>query len=302
MTLPLDRLTHAVVHANCSDGLASAIVLKLALPHLKVSYVNYNTPELAALEPEPGMIFCDFCPTAERSQSFLDVGALVLDHHRTARETVKLFQRAGLGVFGDEARDPGVSGAVLAYQHVYQPLCGSGPEALRDFVTKVGIRDTWYKESPLWAEAQKQHLLFSFFTKDEWIPPGGLPSYPPHLPNLPLEDVLENHLKAKVQSQIKKSITICVGRYSFCIMPSLSTSDVAESLGDTVDALFGFGYDQEELRVSCRSHTSFDVAALAKSLGGGGHTQASGFSVPQSEGSPYKVLTDILTKWVETNP
>lgn len=299
MRLPLDKLTHAVVHANCSDGLGSAIVLKLALPHLKVTYVNYHTPELEALVPEPGMVFCDFCPPAERAQSFLDVGTVVLDHHKTARETVKLFQKAGLGVFGDERHDPGVSGAVLAYQHVYREILGEGPPELQDFVTKVGVRDTWLKSSPLWAEAQKQHLLFSFFDKDEWMPEGSIPSYPPHLPEKPLVDVLQDHLRSKIKSQLRKSTSFKLGDRTFCIMPSLSTSDVAEELGPSVTALFGFGYDQEELRVSCRSHSDFDVAALAKSLGGGGHTQAAGFSLPKSDKSPHTLLREIITKWVD---
>jgi oligoribonuclease NrnB/cAMP/cGMP phosphodiesterase (DHH superfamily) len=297
-SLPLDGLQHAVVHANCTDGLASAIVLKLALPHLKVTHVNYHTPELECLMPEPGMIFCDFCPPESRAQDFFDQGAVVLDHHRTVKNIVQKFQAAGLGAFGDESRDPGVSGAVLAYRHVYRPLLGEGPQDLQDFVTKVGVRDTWRRDSPFWAEAQKQHLLFSFFTKDEWMPPGETPRYPPNLPNKSLGDVLQDHLEAKIQSQAKKSIQIKVGRYTFCLMPSLSTSDVVEYLGPSVDALFGFAYDREEIRVSCRSHSGFDVGALAKSLGGGGHTQASGFSIPKSEVSPYKALTDILTKWV----
>lgn len=126
--LPIDKLQAiktVVSHENCADGLASAMIIKDVLPDAKVLFFQYGSPDLAALPAEAGMIFCDFSPPANRAQEFVDAGAIVLDHHKTAKDVVALF--GALGVYADEKADPGVSGAVLAYREVWLPLIAKKP-------------------------------------------------------------------------------------------------------------------------------------------------------------------------------
>src|ERR1700679_2840748 len=107
-----------IIHGGgCTDGIASAMILRSVLPDAEIKFVQYMTPEQVNLEPKEGMLFCDITPVADRVKDFVAVEALVLDHHKTARAVVEAF--GSLGAFGDEKADPGVCGAVLAYPHVW---------------------------------------------------------------------------------------------------------------------------------------------------------------------------------------
>lgn len=47
-----------------------------------------------------------------------------------------------------------------------------------------------------------------------------------------------------------------------------------------------------EMRISMRSRPEVDVAAIATALGGGGHRQAAGFTIP----GPYQAAKDVITE------
>ena len=115
MPIPLEVLKAVktiVAHEKCPDGIAAALILKDVLPEARVIFCQYSTPEHETLAAEPGMLFADFSPPKARVQEFVDKGAVVLDHHKTAKDIVAAF--GDNGVFGDEIAEPGVSGAVLA--------------------------------------------------------------------------------------------------------------------------------------------------------------------------------------------
>ncbi|HZL96812.1 MAG TPA: hypothetical protein VFB99_24365 [Vicinamibacterales bacterium] len=58
----LRQVTRIVTHADCADGIASAMLLHDALPEATVEFVQYNTPEWRDLAATPGMLFCDMIP------------------------------------------------------------------------------------------------------------------------------------------------------------------------------------------------------------------------------------------------
>src|SRR5882724_8183379 len=63
--IPLEKLkgvTHIITHADCPDGVASAMVLRQVLPTAEVRAIQYETHEHKKLEAKPGMLFCDFSP------------------------------------------------------------------------------------------------------------------------------------------------------------------------------------------------------------------------------------------------
>jgi len=202
----LHSVKTVVVHANCSDGLASAILIHDVLPKAEVQFIQYNTEPHKALTPQPGFLFCDFSPFAETEeiegengvakraltesgksqiQAWVEAGALVLDHHATVKDLglIQPFLDAGQGAFGDEKADPGVCGAVLAFRHVWLPLKtlkakkGLGLEedlkacALQaeNFATLAGIRDTWQKDSVRWREACTQGEMLRFYPPENWL-------------------------------------------------------------------------------------------------------------------------------------
>jgi len=319
--IPIEKLQavkRIIVHGPfCADGRASAMILKQALPYASVEFMNYGDPRHEQMEPEPGLLFCDFSPwlpkpkkpdamtdedrgilaKAEvRLQAFVDAGTIVLDHHGTAKHIVERFGE--LGVFAGEDSEPGVAGAVLAFREVWEPVCRQELGAavfeayrpiVRGFAEVAGIRDTWQNKHERFQQGCEQREALLFWDEDELL----------ELPPPSWEEKLEiggilwnNHLRG-----IKKFLDRGV-RYTseigtrVLIAPGLSpTSDAAEMLDsyppeEQVDLLVGFGYlvddkddgQQISLCFSMRSHTGYRCDLFAKSQQGGGHKAAAGFT------------------------
>lgn len=216
--IPLDllhRVSNIWTHGNCADGLASAMILKDAFwmlglrPHIR--FVRHNTVEHSKLgmgPPDEGLglgLICDFAPwvpeepgeAAERTGD-LSVFAdryIVLDHHKGAKETVKLYTTH---VFADEDLDPGVSGAVLAYEQVWLPAVEQyraglmlsdraispnrdarientfrRQDAVETFARSIGARDTWHMANGYLYE-QGQHATAMLLSKpvEYWLEDG----------------------------------------------------------------------------------------------------------------------------------
>lgn len=286
----LHKVKTLICHKDCADGMASAMILRSALPDAEVVFMQYNTPEFSALKAAEGQLWCDFSPPADRYMEFVEAGAIVLDHHKSAKTIVAAFGEDG--VFADEKEDPGVSGALLAYRHVWEPLSetwnwshGSRPK--REYVRIIerlavlaGIRDTWQRQSPDWTQACAQAEALRFWPAEEWIEEDvwGWEKMIAIGPTL-----LARHA-AKVEKVVKSGyrFTSHGGKRVIVFQGVSATSDAAEKLKDEVDLVVGFLYlnDSEGLQVtySMRSQTGFDCAKMAKEHGGGGHTGAAGFS------------------------
>lgn len=312
MSLPLGNVRSIVTHDSCPDGTASALILKDALD-VPVRFIQYGSEDHKNLTPEPGMLFCDITPTADRAKEFVEAGAIVLDHHKTARAVVEQFGENG--VFADEASEPGVCGAVLAFRHVWHPLLGQDFEAhsrfsfVKAFATLAGVRDTWQKQNPLWEEACTQAGVLHFIPNEHWLKLG-LRSLATNwgrdyewLGKL-LRDKQDSDT-ARLASKSRLFTTQAGTRVA--VIPSKNTSDVAEMLGGKVDLLVGFGYTFEEgaeapiLILSTRSHSTFNCASFCRAFGGGGHTRAAGcsFSVTSEMLNPYTFVESLIKKWEE---
>lgn len=294
--LPLEVLTklrHLVTHENCPDGVASAMIIKDAIPEIKVTFVNYNTKELAELEPEAGMVFCDFAPPRDRVQDFVDAGVVCLDHHRASKDIVSAF--GPLGVFADEDDNPGVSGAVLAYEQVWKPLVLSrgnndalSSDVVREFAVVAGIRDTFQKKDSRWRQACEQAETLMFYPEDLLL---GLPSQQWPLlvekshPDVKIGTLLfDRRLKgAKRAADNGYRFVTRAGTRAVVFDNVRASSDAADYLGAKADIVVGFSTRATDgkptVTFSTRSHTDFDCAKFCKQMGGGGHTRAAGFTV-----------------------
>lgn len=282
----LDRVQTIVSHADCPDGIASALVLHDALPAAEICFLEHGTPEYAGFPARPGTLFCDIAPPRERVAEFVAAETLVLDHHRGARDVVDAF--GARGVFADEGAEPGVSGALLAYRHVWAPLKGND-EAVCRFATVTGVRDTWQKKHPDWNEACAQAAALLFFGYE------GLSG-----PRLSGEQLAVG--RRLVSNREATAIETAEKKLHF-LGPDLAVyndrdrllSDVAEaalSRHRELQIVCGFHYkttsDGRMLLVAAlRSRRGgIDVAALARRHGGGGHASAAGFSLPVGDHSP----------------
>jgi len=300
---------------NCPDGVSSAMIVAHAYsaypdaPTIRV--VDHGSPDKENLEPSPGMLFVDFSPPESRAQRFIDAGTIVLDHHKKG-SSVQAFVAAGLGVFGDEDKDPGVCGAVLAYEHVWKPLRADqglnqgvldfDALVVQEFARLSGIRDTWQTRSPDWLKACKMAEALRFWPLDTLL------KVAPYVwrNHVELGELLwEKKTKtvAKVSERAYRWTSPKGTRVAFFQGVKLS-SDVAEELDREVDLVIGYDiiYEEGALKMifSTRSHTNFDCATLALSFGGGGHTKAAGFNVvlsPESSPNPYKLMQDTLTAY-----
>ena len=321
------------VHDHCSDGLMSALILKDAYSanglNPEIRFLQYLTEETKTLEPGPGMLFCDFSPhirtvkdssgafqvdEVDRSllQSWVDSGTIVLDHHKSAKAIVQAFGENG--VYGDEEKQPGVSGAPLAFLEVWCPLRGvqdyeiqhtlsnglfePGPTLLNDATVAfhlarlVGIRDTWQNKNPLWRNAQILHEVLNFYPDMDWLGKDQLFDYHNRgfwAERFKMGDLLLTKHEKGIKKCIEKAwrFTTVKGTRVVIFEGVRSASDAAEAIDTDADLVIAFNYEVETFKdgtrskkiiFTTRSHTTFNCMDFAKENGGGGHTKAAGFS------------------------
>lgn len=311
----LTQVKTIITHKDCPDGVASAVLLHDALPNAAIRFVQHGTPEMETLKAEPGMLFCDITPPKERVQEFIAAGALVLDHHKGAEAIVRAF--GDRGVFADEKTEPGVSGALLAYQEVWLPLADPDETTIaEEFAKLAGVRDTWQTQSTDWREACALSAALTFYSPESWLDvkdpfnPGSS-----WLLDRTMVGTLLLEKKARdVAKAIERAFYFYAGANGggFDARPgwrvlvfegTTLSSDVAETVGSRYDLVVGFGFTAEggkqKLILSTRSHAAFDCAAFCKAHGGNGHTKAAGCSIELVMGGyqPYTTIERLVRGW-----
>lgn len=271
-----------VTHADCPDGTASAMIA-VAHGFEDVFFARYGSP----LPPPSDAVFVDFSPTADAARAWLEAGAIVLDHHKSARSVVEMFAEVDRGAFADEAEDVGVSGAVLA------DLAFSDQGLVSRFATLAGIRDTWQKEDPKWRAACAQAAGLMFFPWDALREVARL--HPRELgafdPGGGIGELLCAQ-RARAVAKAYASGVHCAMNAGLILLVN-DTAGLASDIGEYARerdspadfiACYSVNFDAAEnvrtIRYSLRSiRDGFDVSAIAKRYGGGGHTAAAGFEV-----------------------
>jgi len=315
------EIKRIVVHKDCPDGIASAMILKNALHEeraygAEIEFVQYSTPEHRDMVAEPGMLFCDFAPHHTRTQDFLDAGSIVLDHHKSQKEVVMQFVESGRGAFADEDERPGVSGALLAYECVWDPLNPSPGErmappnraAVHKLARLAGIRDTWQTQAPEWKAACEQAEAMRFWGPERLL------TVPPQGWGVKLKAVGERALERRLELA-----SMCLSdAYRFTTPKGArvvlfqgvhAVSDAAEEIDKDADVVVGFLLHmldgEPDLIYSLRSHTDFDCAAFARAMspGGGGHSRAAGFGleIGLHAANPFGLFRDLLIEYEEKN-
>ena len=249
------------------------------------------------------MLFCDitppcpFEPVLAHAREWIDAGTIVLDHHKGAKPWVSLFCDAGLGLFADEVDDPGVSGALLAFEvwtifWMERRLCPPTPHEprIRDHATLAGIRDTWQNKHERWEEACWQKEALMLLSHEELL------AHEPFLDNTDLltgKRLWRRHVaRVKYATEGAMFFSPSSARVKYAVMNESGpvTSDAADVLfAEHPDLDFIGGWTERTSngaehrpvtirRWSLRSRSEFDVSKLARAAGGNGHTKAAGFS------------------------
>jgi hypothetical protein len=265
---------------DCPDGYGSAWAAWKSLGDGAV-YLPVQYGEPIPETPPGGVVYVvDFSydrgtliALAQRSNR-----VVVIDHHKTARESLYGLSFTGLTVMFDMDR----SGAVLTWEHFHpgEPV----PLLLR----YVQDRDLWRWELDRSREFSAALAIDERdFGRWDWL--AGYVEIPSGFCDFADKGaLLLKQQAAHVESLCSKAGTLAVGGHAVPAVNSpLFQSEVGERLClDHPGSPFAAAYflkPDGSVVVSLRSRNGFDVSTVAKSYGGGGHAAAAGFVIPTSD-------------------
>jgi hypothetical protein len=266
--------TFVLYHASCADGFGAAYAAWRSLGDAATYQpVQYGQP-LPDLPDGATVFILDFSYSRDVLSALARrTNLLVLDHHKTAEAEL-----AGLAC----ARfDLNRSGAVLAWEHFHpgEPV----PLLLR----YVQDRDLWRWELP---ESRAFSAALALEPRDfiRWDELAFGPSDGDGF--LARGKAVLTYQSQLVASLCDKAFPADVGGHR---VPAVNSPSLQSEIGEELchrhpDAPFAavFFLKDESTEVwSLRSRNGFDVSAVARPLGGGGHPAAAGFTV-QRERSP----------------
>lgn len=267
-----------IYHGNCDDGFAAAWAVRKALGDGVEFYAGayqQAPPDVTGRD----VIMVDFSykrPVLEQMQKSAK-SILILDHHKTAAEDLADIARhplesavcIGIDCATDVVFDMERSGAGIAWDHFHP---GKPRPA---FINYVEDRDLWRKSLP-------DGDAFTF----------ALRSYPQDflIWDKLAEDVdglirqgaaIHRFYRCQVEDQKKNSQPAKINGVP-CRVVNTPYTFASEVAGEIIEAPAEFGacyfqFASGEWGYSLRSRGDFDVSAIAKTFGGGGHKNAAGF-------------------------
>lgn len=260
-----------VYHGNCLDGFGSVWAARKFFGDSAnyVSYVHGHTlPELATGDHA---YFVDLCPKRRELIDLLNKGVRVtiLDHHKTAAEDLEGLTHENLNVIFDMSR----SGAAITFNYFFPN------EDLPRLLKWVQDRDIWAWKEPGTLQATETLMAFPL-EFDRW---NQFNEDPQSL--LPMGDVLVSLRDKRVAEIVERAYEMSIAGHRAIVVNSDSyLSDVCNKLAaDHPDYDFAAAWylkSDGQKKWSLRSIGNFDVSAVAKIYGGGGHKNAAGFVAP----------------------
>jgi len=260
-------------HAECSDGFGAAWALWKKFPSARFIPVKHGNSPPAGIAGRH-VVIVDFSYPRETLEAMAreTAGLQVLDHHITAEKAL-----AGLPfAYFDQKK----SGAVLAWEWAHT-------EPAPWLLQYIQDKDLWDWALPASREinAALASYPYNFHVWDE-------------LRQVTLE--AEGRAILRYENELVGKIAVEAVLVSFHneTVPAVQSAVLTSQLGERLSAGYPFcviWHDRDGRRYySLRSREDgADVAAIATSYGGGGHTHAAGFSVPLGPDSPSPV--DSLT-------
>jgi len=261
-------------HAECSDGFGAAWALWKKFPSARFIPVKHGNSPPAAIAGRH-VVIVDFSYPRETLEAMAreTAGLQVLDHHITAEKALTGLPFA----YFDQKK----SGAVLAWEWAHT-------EPAPWLLQYIQDKDLWDWALPASREinAALASYPYNFHVWDE-------------LRQVTLE--AEGRAILRYENELVGKIAVEAVLVSFHneTVPAVQSAVLTSQLGERLSAGYPFcviWHDRDGRRYySLRSREDgADVAAIATSYGGGGHTHAAGFSVPLGPDSPSPV--DPLTQ------
>ena len=267
-------------HAGCPDGLGAAWAVRQAWGE-SAEYTPRGHDDTIDVESFDGamLAYVDIAPSNDELIALADIAAqvVVLDHHLSSRERIEadLAVANALEGRGHEVRfDLDHSGAVLAWQYF------GGDEPVPDLLRYVEDQDLWTWKLPRSQEVNA--AIGSYALRfDVWD----------DLIRRPIEELaregesLVRANRTEVDRALNSSTTVVIGTRP---VEAVNASTNRSSIGHELARRARFGQPWgcvyrlvgDRLFATLYSIGDFDVSEIAAQFGGGGHRNASGFSVP----------------------
>lgn len=306
-----------IYHANCTDGFGAAFAAWLKLgneaEYLSMEHGKVKTPtdfdmkvSLAAKDNDVYILDFSF-PREVMDALFKHAKRVVwLDHHKTAFEMWCGAYHCGMthdNRVGNLhiALDDNKSGALLAWEYFHP-----GTEVPM-LIQHIDDRDRWQfkldgsKElhaalnnyKPWSFEQWRGIFLCGLFEKETWRVPEEF-----YMEGTAILRAHNQNVQAALKQTVGCKITIHTEQYG-CTReiglaanaPAFLASDLGHELANH-SGTFGLVWSMAgdgQIHCSLRSNGDYDVSAIAKAFGGGGHRNAAGFSTD----------IDTLVSWLK---
>jgi oligoribonuclease NrnB/cAMP/cGMP phosphodiesterase (DHH superfamily) len=258
-------------HADCDDGFGAAYAAWLSLGDGAEYQPVYYGDQIAVERLTGRQVFIldfSFPPDVLRTMAQYSANIVLLDHHKSAAaQWADVEPIANVALQFDMDR----SGAQLAWDYFHS---GSVRPPLIDH---IGDRDLW-----------------RFALKDTKAFCAGLSLIPMSFASWqdaathPEDLIAKGHtvlevLQRQIDSALRKDlrpVTLC-GHQGLATNAISNTSEIGQAIAKRSGTFsLTFFIKGDEAICSLRSIAPFDVSVIATHYGGGGHAQASGFTVP----------------------
>lgn len=267
-----------IYHGNCADGFGSAWVVRKALGDVDFFPGVYMTPPPDVAGREVVMVDFSYKRPVLLDMAKSAESILVIDHHKTAAEDLASLPVPNI----DAVFDMEHSGAILTWQHYFPDQ--KPPQLLEH----IEDRDLWRFNMSGTREIQANVFSYPYDFKvwDE-------------LMELPVEHLLAEGraIERKHFKDVNELLGVVtrrmnIGGYNVPIanLPYIHVSDAAHKLC-TGEPFAGCYWDTPKGRVFGLRSTDagVDVSEIAKQYGGGGHRNASGFTIGYDKAAAFEV-------------
>ena len=295
------RRAVVIYHDNCNDGFGAAFAFwKWHAPLYGEENVEYvaasygNTPP--NVDKDTDVYILDFSYTPEVLVKLAESANYVklLDHHKTAVEAWKEYDEneckpvpSNLAVTFDMSH----SGAMMAMKY-FAPA-----ETYSSLFNYIQDRDLWQFKNP---DTKAFHALLSLQPKEFSVwdalmqnidsPVGSTLIEAGHLLLKQFEKQCEEIVRIG-----KRKVWIDGVEGLECNCPPMFASDVGNILAKESGTFGHTWMDSEDAsNHSLRSIGDFDVSAVAKKFGGGGHKNAAGFKVGFEDADICQVFAELV--------
>jgi uncharacterized protein len=260
--------TLILYHAKCVDGFGSAWAAWRYLGDKGAQYIPCQYGETPPDVTGKRVYILDF---SFKRDVLIDMASrakevILLDHHKTAEEDLRDLSAPNMSITFDMAR----SGAKITWDHFFP----NTPCWLVDYIQD---RDLWKFALPSSSQIncyiQATELTFSAYTE---MFEQGLESA------CKMGEGAHRWMRFYVEAAKKNHVRDRFLGYGNVPIVNATYTSISEVVGElSENNLFAVGWykrDDGMISYSLRSRGDFDVANLAKTMGGGGHKNAAGFT------------------------